>query len=45
MQSIVCVAAITISKSAGFITYRDFNSDEAKKCTWDLAWEPDRHHD
>ncbi|KAL6708137.1 GDP-mannose transporter into the lumen of the Golgi [Coniothyrium glycines] len=31
IQSIVCVGAISICKSAGFITYRDFNSDEAKK--------------
>ncbi|KAF2854393.1 UDP-galactose transporter [Plenodomus tracheiphilus IPT5] len=31
VQSIVCVAAIAICKAAGFITYRDFNSDEAKK--------------
>ncbi|KAH9872607.1 GDP-mannose transporter into the lumen of the Golgi [Plenodomus biglobosus] len=31
VQSIVCVAAIAICKAAGFITYRDFNTDEAKK--------------
>lgn len=31
VQSIVCVAAISICKGAGIITYRDFNSDEAKK--------------
>lgn len=31
-QSIVCVIAISACKSAGVITYRDFNSDEAKKC-------------
>jgi GDP-mannose transporter len=33
VQSIVCVAAISTCKAAGVITYRDFNSDEAKKCT------------
>jgi hypothetical protein len=32
-QSVVCVAAISICKAAGFINYRDFNTDEAKKCT------------
>jgi hypothetical protein len=31
-QSVVCVAAISICKAAGIINYRDFNSDEAKKC-------------
>ncbi|KAH0562993.1 GDP-mannose transporter into the lumen of the Golgi [Trichoglossum hirsutum] len=31
VQSIVCVVAIQACKSAGVITYRDFNSDEAKK--------------
>ncbi|CAO2649512.1 Nn.00g068970.m01.CDS01 [Neocucurbitaria sp. VM-36] len=31
VQSVVCVAAISICKAAGVITYRDFNSDEAKK--------------
>jgi GDP-mannose transporter len=31
VQSVVCVAAISICKAAGIITYRDFNSDEAKK--------------
>jgi hypothetical protein len=30
------VLAIQTWKSMGFITYRDFNSDEAKKCTSDL---------
>jgi GDP-mannose transporter len=32
LQSVVCVAAISICKAAGIINYRDFNSDEAKKC-------------
>ena len=32
-QSVVCIAAIQTCKSLGIITYRDFNSDEAKKCT------------
>ncbi|KAI9810998.1 MAG: GDP-mannose transporter into the lumen of the Golgi [Pycnora praestabilis] len=31
VQSVVCVVAIQTCKSFGFITYRDFNSDEAKK--------------
>lgn len=31
VQSIVCVIAIQTCKSSGFITYRDFNSDEARK--------------
>jgi GDP-mannose transporter len=31
VQSVVCVIAIQSCKSAGAITYRDFNSDEAKK--------------
>ncbi|PVI07538.1 GDP-mannose transporter [Periconia macrospinosa] len=31
VQAIVCVAAISTCKSAGLITYRDFNTDEAKK--------------
>ncbi|KAL5121740.1 GDP-mannose transporter into the lumen of the Golgi [Pleosporales sp. CAS-2024a] len=31
VQSIVCVAVISICKSIGVITYRDFNTDEAKK--------------
>ncbi|PGH23207.1 GDP-mannose transporter [Polytolypa hystricis UAMH7299] len=31
VQSIVCVVAIQSCKTAGIITYRDFNSDEAKK--------------
>lgn len=31
VQSVVCIAAIQTCKTAGFITYRDFNSDEAKK--------------
>lgn len=31
-QSVVCVIAIQSCKSFGVITYRDFNSDEAKKC-------------
>jgi GDP-mannose transporter len=30
-QSVVCVVAISACKSAGFITFRDFNKDEAKK--------------
>ncbi|MBE7182573.1 MAG: hypothetical protein INR71_15435 [Terriglobus roseus] len=33
MQSVVCVVAIEACKRSGVITYRDFNSDEAKKCT------------
>jgi GDP-mannose transporter len=33
VQSVVCVVAISICKASGIITYRDFNSDEAKKCT------------
>ncbi|KAL8674370.1 MAG: hypothetical protein Q9168_001230 [Polycauliona sp. 1 TL-2023] len=31
VQSIVCVVAIQMCKSAGIITYRDFNTDEARK--------------
>ncbi|KAG8628995.1 hypothetical protein KVT40_002860 [Elsinoe batatas] len=31
VQSVVCVAAITTCKTAGIITFRDFNSDEARK--------------
>ncbi|KAI9762333.1 MAG: GDP-mannose transporter [Chaenotheca gracillima] len=31
VQSVVCVLAIQTCKTAGVITYRDFNSDEAKK--------------
>ena len=31
-QSVVCIIAIQSCKSAGVITYRDFKSDEAKKC-------------
>ncbi|TKA48332.1 GDP-mannose transporter 1, partial [Cryomyces minteri] len=31
VQSVVCVMAIQSCKSSGIITYRDFNSDEAKK--------------
>ncbi|MCJ1368485.1 GDP-mannose transporter into the lumen of the Golgi [Acarospora aff. strigata] len=31
VQSVVCVIAIQSCKTAGVITYRDFNSDEAKK--------------
>ncbi|KZF21305.1 golgi GDP-mannose transporter [Xylona heveae TC161] len=31
VQAIVCVIAIQTCKSMGFITYRDFNTDEAKK--------------
>jgi hypothetical protein len=33
-QSVVCVVAIQTCKTMGIITYRDFNSDEAKKCTY-----------
>lgn len=32
MQSTVCVVAIQSCKTAGIITYRDFKTDEAKKC-------------
>ncbi|PNS16153.1 hypothetical protein CAC42_4554 [Sphaceloma murrayae] len=31
VQSVVCIAAITTCKTAGVITFRDFNSDEARK--------------
>ncbi|KAI4179337.1 MAG: hypothetical protein L6R41_007899 [Letrouitia leprolyta] len=31
VQSIVCVVAIQLCKSSGIITYRDFNTDEARK--------------
>lgn len=31
-QSVVCVIAIQTCKTFGAITYRDFNSDEARKC-------------
>ncbi|KAJ4987427.1 UDP-galactose transporter [Stagonosporopsis vannaccii] len=31
VQSVVCVVAISVCKASGVITYRDFNSDEAKK--------------
>lgn len=31
-QSIVCVIAIQTCKALGIITFRDFSSDEAKKC-------------
>lgn len=40
MQSVVCVVAIQLCKSSGIITYRDFNSDEARKCRsylWQMA--------
>ncbi|KAH8725253.1 hypothetical protein GQ44DRAFT_707406 [Phaeosphaeriaceae sp. PMI808] len=30
-QSVVCVVAISMCKSAGLISYRDFNRDEARK--------------
>jgi len=32
IQSTVCVVAIQSCKTAGIITYRDFKTDEAKKC-------------
>ncbi|KAL8771307.1 MAG: hypothetical protein Q9209_003212 [Squamulea sp. 1 TL-2023] len=31
VQSVVCVVAIQMCKSTGIITYRDFNTDEARK--------------
>jgi GDP-mannose transporter len=31
VQSVVCIAAISFCKAFGIITYRDFNSEEAKK--------------
>ncbi|KAB8078014.1 GDP-mannose transporter [Aspergillus leporis] len=31
IQSVVCIIAIQTCKSCGLITYRDFNTDEAKK--------------
>lgn len=31
VQSLVCITAISTCKALGFISYRDFNSDEAKK--------------
>ena len=31
-QSVVCVVAIQTCKTFGVITYRDFSSDEARKC-------------
>ena len=31
-QSVICTVAIQSLKSAGVITYRDFKTDEAKKC-------------
>ncbi|KAI4271141.1 MAG: hypothetical protein LQ337_006214 [Flavoplaca oasis] len=31
VQSVVCVVAIQMCKSSGIITYRDFNTDEARK--------------
>lgn len=31
VQAVVCIVAIQTAKSAGFITYRDFNTEEAKK--------------
>ncbi|KAF2676726.1 UDP-galactose transporter [Lentithecium fluviatile CBS 122367] len=31
VQAVVCVAAISTCKSTGLITYRDFNSEEARK--------------
>jgi GDP-mannose transporter len=37
VQSVVCVMAISFCKASGIITYRDFNSEEAKKCTWSSA--------
>ena len=36
-QSIVCVIAIQSCKTSGVITYRDFNTDEARKCTLNIA--------
>lgn len=41
VQSVVCVVAISVCKASGVITYRDFNSDEAKKCTWRLLSQKD----
>jgi hypothetical protein len=41
-QSVVCVAAISMCKAAGIITYRDFNSDEAKKCMSNWSSKEDR---
>lgn len=32
VQSLVCIAAIQTCKSMGLITFRDFNTDEARKC-------------
>lgn len=40
IQSIVCVIAIQSCKTSGVITYRDFNSDEARKCRPKLARRP-----
>jgi len=40
IQSIVCVIAIQSCKTSGVITYRDFNSDEARKCMPKLALRP-----
>jgi hypothetical protein len=34
VQAVVCVVAISICKALGIISYRDFNSEEAKKCTY-----------
>ncbi|KAL8724893.1 MAG: hypothetical protein Q9181_006636 [Wetmoreana brouardii] len=31
VQSVICVVAIQMCKSSGIISYRDFNSDEARK--------------
>jgi hypothetical protein len=34
VQSVVCIVAISFCKASGIITYRDFNSEEARKCKW-----------
>lgn len=43
-QSVVCVVAIQTCKTFGVITYRDFSSDEARKCMFSpvlvLAYRP-----
>jgi GDP-mannose transporter len=34
VQSITCVVTIQIAKNSGWITFRDFNTDEARKCKY-----------
>lgn len=37
-QSIICVIAIQTAKFMGLITFRDFHTDQAKKCMLDFCF-------